>query len=253
MIERLREKFPLLKQRLTPDQLTEVLDYAQNNRNRFSVKGILAEQFIPHNAKFEALKASIIGRLGPEWDPDTLQYVRRVVGVAPTETTAGEFADLADGFIIVLAKDPNAVTRVNVVAVFEAKSPTNVRALPFGKEGDIGQVGWTLERLGENPVAMDVRTKTGAIEKWTLDPDKGEFTYSPRRDAITHKRLVVPKDHQLSTSEIDRMQEIFPDFDPAEHVWRHAESNDELQQIADGIVDLMNKEHPKAKATKKAD
>ena len=253
LVARVRRDIPLPGElaQLRDDQSGEVLEYAFVNRNRFNVKGVLAEQLIERNPKFAELMAGIRSRLvgDLDWDRDSVQYVRRSLGVAPSETTAGEFADLADGFVIALSRDPNATKRVNILAVFEAKSPRNTRDLAFGKEGDMGQVGLTLERLGELPINIEVKAHDGSIQRWTLDP--GEFTYSPRREERTHKRLIIPKGHALTDREVARVREAFPQFDPDAHLWRHTVDDATLQQAADKIAALMDKEFPKPKPARK--
>lgn len=228
-IERLR--LPPELQALRRDQWAEVIDFAEVNKNRFSLKGVLAEQLIESNRNFAGLHERIRRELqaDPRWDLSTLQYVRRAKGKAPTRLAPGKFEDLADGLIVVKAKDRNAQQQIFIAAVIEAKSPTTTGGLVSRGGEELGQIGWDFERIRQNPIELELETAPGRRERLIYAQNAVEV--SRQRTAWV---IVLPRDVSLPEKQLKRLKQIVR----LEPEWQHAVRDVELQRIADSIVRL---------------
>jgi hypothetical protein len=214
---------------LRRDQWAEVIDYAEVNGNRFSVKGLLAEQLNELNREFGPLFERIRRRLqsDPRWDLSTLQYVRRAKGKAPTRISGGSYQDLADGLIVVFAKDPRARQQVFICGVLESKSLSNKGDLISRGGEELGQLGWNFERIRENPIELEYTTVTNARERRIFAPDAVDIS---RND--TAWVAVLPRGVNLKPDEINRLRATL-NLEPQ---WNHAVDDKRLQRIADEIV-----------------
>lgn len=216
----------------TREQWQEVIEYARKNDNPFSVKGVLAEQLIEANPKFQRLMDRVRREVEaqPAWDLNTLQYVRRARGKAPTRIAGGAFRDLADGLIAVRAKDPQAKPQVLILAVFEAKSRSNRRDLVSRGGEELGQIGWDFERIVENPIELELRTPTGDAERYTFTPDEVRIS---RHD--TTWVVALPKGEFLRPDELDKLRKSVSNLDE----WNHEVMDARLQRAAEQIVNLV--------------
>ncbi len=140
--------------KLAEDAWDRVWKYAQSNKNRFSIKGKIAEELIIHTPEFSNIMQRALKRAARENIPSTtVQFVQNIRGLAPTATSAGKFAELADGAIIAIQGN-----KVRILAIFESKSPSNLRELARRPGEVLGQLGWDFERFRELPIIINGRT-----------------------------------------------------------------------------------------------
>jgi hypothetical protein len=218
---------------LTREQWQEVIEYARINDNPFSVKGIVAEQLIEAHPKFQQLVDRARRKVEGEaaWDLSTLQYVRRTKGKAPTKIFGGTFSDLADGLIVVRAKNPQSKPQVFILAVIEAKSRRNRGNLVSRGGEELGQIGWDFERICENPIELELRTLNGAeAQRYTFNPDEVKIS---RHD--TTWIVALPKGESLTIDELGKLRQSVSNLDQ----WNHEVMDSWLQRIAEQIVELV--------------
>jgi hypothetical protein len=216
----------------TREQWQEVIEYARKNDNPFSVKGVMAEQLIEANPKFQQLVDRVRRNVEGEaaWDPVTLQYVRRAKGKAPTRNSGGAFRDLADGLIVVRAKNLQSKPQVFILAVFEAKSRSNRGDLVSRGGEELGQIGWDFERIRENPIELELQTPTGMAERYTFNLDEVKISRHDTTWVVT-----LPKGENLKPDELDRLRQSVSNLDQ----WNHELMDTRLQRTAEQIVKLV--------------
>lgn len=160
------------------------------DRATWILKGYIAERMYRNLPKFGALRGELAERvrkqllgLDAEWD-GKVHFKETVTGLA-AERAAREI-QLTDGMLVVFLKT-NEGQRVVVLAIFESKSPTNIRDLILHrtKRGEPrswgGQFHQDFERLSELPLVIDgARYEPGAVAvsrrgtQWVAVTSSGE-------------------------------------------------------------------------------
>jgi len=160
------------------------------------------------------------------WDVSTLHYARRTKGIAPTRTSPGHLADLADGVVLVRAKHPDAKPQVLIIAVFEAKSRSNRGDVITRSGEELGQLGWDFERFSEEAVELEVLRPDRTVERRLFRPDEIRISRYE-----TQWRAFLPKGETLSKKGAERLRQ-----DLSFEWTTHNTMDHQLQRIADGIV-----------------
>jgi hypothetical protein len=196
-----------------------VLAYATGNQNVHSVKGKIAEELFELAPEFETAFQRALAQAAKEnIPPESVRFVRDIRGIAPTQKAAGTFAELADGAIVSVVGD-----RVRILAVFESKSPSNLRELARRPGEVLGQVGWDFERFTENAVSID-----GTV-------------FAPEKVLISRRATqwlgIAPPESSLTAGQLEAIRAGLPGFELFQGLVRDSV----LNTVATRVIGLLPK------------
>ncbi len=146
-------------------RVVEYADRALSSPHWFtSVAGKLSEELIPHTPQFRAAMAKARRLAAKEgFHADEVRYFRDLRGADVKVSGARSVGELTDGVIAALGRGPDRRPILRIYAVFESKSPSNVRELVRYSGTWTGQIAKDAERFWH----MEVH-----VEGLTLQPEQ---------------------------------------------------------------------------------
>jgi hypothetical protein len=145
--------------KLDEEAWQRIVTYSKNQRhpNLYSIKGKINEELIIYTPEYNiAMERALTQATKEGFDLDTVTFVRDIKGIVVSNKNES-VGELTDGIIVAYKGKEDGKYQARIFAVFEAKSPSNVRELSRRPREAIGQLGWDYERFRELPTFINGR------------------------------------------------------------------------------------------------